>query len=84
MARKQAMPVVEKSKPTIHISSNDYNKKIPIEGLDNAKVGKKVCCMIMGKIVGIRKDRYGQSVEIEMDMAHLGQKKDMMEVIGDY
>lgn len=79
-----SVPKSKKSPPMVRIGYSDYEKKIPIEGLEDVKVGKKVCVIIEGTIVGTRKDKYGESVEIEMDEAVMGTKKDIKEVIGDY
>jgi len=74
-----------KQPPTLRLGISDYEKKIPMKGVSSCKVGQKVCAMVIGKVVGIRKDKHGESVEIEMSSAtvekHSGDDdmKDMMD-----
>lgn len=69
----------EKSAPVVHLGISDYEKKIPMKGISSAKVGQKVCVMIMGKVTGIRKDKHGESIDIEMSEAHVTKPDSDME-----
>ena len=82
--KNTAMPDMGKRAPTVSLSVSDYHKQVPIKGMEDCKMGSKVCCMIEGKVVGMRQDRYGKSIEIEMSKAGVGDKSAFEDMLENY
>ena len=82
---KQPTMAIEKSKSSVHLSwGGEHTLPLKITGVDSLNLKDKVRIVIEGSVTGLRKDKYGSSLEVDMNSVHVTtNNKDLEDTISD-
>jgi len=82
---KHEAPMMEKSKPSVHLSwGGEHSMPLKITGVDSLNLKDKVRIVIDGSVTGLLRHKYESSVDVAMSSVRVSKgNKDLEDTVSD-